>query len=229
MKKILYLSVCILLAIGCGQKTDKSERPGSKQSNSHKELSFENLLKNYAEIPFDTLKVFSSYKLDDTQYRFKGVPLDTADVALLPKNLLDEYPSENDYFACYRFALDDNTVGLVTRTPSIYEPSSVRLLIYDRKTNRITNQLELAEVFGDAGDTAEKTAWLFKDGDAYNAFIWVTESHDNSVDDIDNKTVESWNRYFLVNFFKSQIDTVKTDEKELLSKFGHLIKKEVGE
>lgn len=83
----------------------------------------------------------------------------------------------------------------------------------------------MAETFGDAGDMAEKTSWLFKDEyKKYKCFMWVEESHDNSVDDEKDTTVQRWNYYYLLDFSKAKVDTVNKDEKELLKKFGSLIR-----
>jgi hypothetical protein len=224
MKKLLYLAIPILL-YSCDQKTTKLQQVKLQQTEIHKGSKFKNLLKKYKEISFDTLKVFSSYELNSRQYKFKGIQLDSVDVSLFSKDLAERYINDNGYFACYKFSIDSNTIGLLTRTPSTYEPSSIKLLIFDKQKDTITNTIELAKVFGDAGDSAEKTTWLFKDkNQKYNSFIWITESHDNSVEDENDKTIERWDRYFLLNISESKIDTLKTTEKELLLRFGKLIK-----
>lgn len=219
MRKLLYITTLILL-FGCDQKTTKQQQP-----DLPKESKFKSLLTKYKDISFDTLQVFSSEELESSQYKFKGNQLDSADVSLFPKELAEQYVNDNGYFACYKFIIDSNRTGLITRTPSTYEPSSVKLLIFNKQPDAITDFIELAETFGDAGDMAEKTSWLFKDDKKeYKSFIWVEESHDNSVDDEKDTTVQTWNYYYLLDISKSTVDTLSKDEKELLNRFGSLIR-----
>jgi hypothetical protein len=148
-------------------------------------------------------------------------------VSLFPKELAEQYVNDNGYFACYKFSIDSTKTGLITRTPSTYEPSSIKLLILDKHKDAITEYIELAETFGDAGDMAEKISWLFKDDNKkYKAFMWVEESHDNSVEDEKDTTVQTWNYYYLLDISKSKVDTISQNEKELMKKFGTLIRRQ---
>jgi hypothetical protein len=181
-------------------------------------------LTKYKDISFDTLHVFSSTELESNRYKFKGTQLDSADVLLFPKELAEQYVNDNGYFACYKFSIDSMRTGLITRTPSTYEPSSIKLLILDKRKDTIVDFIELAETFGDAGDVAEKISWLFKDNNKkYKAFMWVEESHDNSVDDEKDTTIQTWNYYYELDVSKSKVDTLSKDEKELLKKFENLV------
>lgn len=190
-----------------------------------KESKFKTLLTKYKDISFDTLRVFSSGELESNKYKFKGTQLDSADVLLLPIALAEQYINDNGYFACYKFSIDSTRMGLITRTPSTYEPSSIKLLILDRQNDTITDFMELAETFGDAGDMAEKISWLFKDNNKkYKSFMWVEESHDNSVENEKDTTLQTWNYYYLLDLSKAKVDTVSKDEKKLLTQFGNLIR-----
>ena len=155
---------------------------------------------------------------------YEGIHIDSIDVALLPSALSEQYANNNSFFACYKFSIDSNRTGFITRTPSTYESSSIKLLIVDRQQDAITNFIELAEIFGDAGDMAEKTSWLFRDeNNKYKSFIWVEESHDTSVDDQNDTIVQTWNYYYLLDISKINVDTLSKGERELLTKFGNLI------
>lgn len=221
MRKLLYLTILISL-LSCDLKPTRQQ-----QSDMPKESKFKSLLAKYKDISFDTLQVFSSEELENRQYKFKGKQLDSADVSLFPKELSEQYVNDNGFFACYKFTIDSNRMGLITRTPSTYESSSVKLLIFDKQQDAVTDFIELAETFGDAGDMAEKTSWLFKDNEKeYKTFTWVEERHDNSVDDEKDTTVQTWNYYYLLDISKSNVDTVSKDEKELLKRFGSLIRQQ---
>ena len=225
MKTILSLTTLIFLLSSCGDSKPTSNR--KKKVETDIEFgAYDKLLAKYKEISFDTLKVFSSTGLDSKQYKFKGTQLDSIDVLLFPESISEQYINDPGYFACYKFPIDNFKIGLITRTPSTYESSSIKLLIFDKQRNTISDLFELAEIFGDAGDAAEKVSWLFKDENKkYKSFTWLTESHDNSVDDEKDTTVDSWNYYYLIDISKQKIDTISKNEKELLTKFGNLIRK----
>src|SRR6478609_5504967 len=125
MKNILYLMILILLS-GCNQKETKIPQP-----KVQKESEFKTLLTKYKDISFDTLEVFSTTDFESNINKFKGIHLNNTDVNLFPKKLSEEYENDNSFFACYKFSIDNNRIGLLTRTPSTYEPSSIKLLIFD--------------------------------------------------------------------------------------------------
>ena len=219
MTKLLYMTLVTLL-LSCAQTETKQQLV-----ETTKESKFKSLLTKYKDISVDTLNVYSAEDLESNSYKFKGTQLDSADVSLFPKTLSEQYFYDHGFFACYKFALDTIRTALITRTPSTYEPSSVKLLIFDKQKDSVTDFVELAETFGDAGDYAEKTSWLFKDErNKYINFMWYQESHDNSVDDEKDTTIQTWNYYYLFDISKSKVDTANKNEKELLTKFGKLLK-----
>lgn len=222
MRKLFYLTT-VLIFFGCSQKATKQHG-----ATIARESKFKRLLAKYRDISFDTLKVFSNADLQSSTYPFKGTQLDSTDVALLPVTISEEYINDNRYFACYQFGIDSSKTGLITRTPSTYEPTSVKLFVFDRQKEAITDFIELAESFGDAGDMAVKISWLFKEGkEKYKCFMRLKESHDNSIE-VENGTIDKWNYYCLIDLARSKIDTVSKNEKELLKKFGSLIRQEAG-
>lgn len=219
MRELLYLATLVLI-FGCNQ-IDTNQR----QADTPKDSKFKNLLTKYKDISFDTLKVFSAEDPDSKSYKYKGTKLDTTDVLLFPETIAEQYLNDDGYFACFKFLIDSGRIGLITRTPSTYASSSIKLLILDKQKDAITDIIELAETFGDAGDMAEKISWLLNGvAKKYKSFTWVEESHDHSVEDEKDTTVERWNNYYLIDISKSKVDTVSKDEKELLRKYGKLIR-----
>lgn len=222
MRILFFLFFCNLL-FGCAETETEAE--AEKQPTDTKiESRFKGLLAKYQDISIDTLKVFSSIQLEDEQYSFRGKQLDSSDVVLLPIVLSEQYASDHGFFACYKFDIDSESVALITRTPSMYEPSSVKLLVLDKKADSITDFVELAEIFGDAGDFAEKTTWLFK-GERCNtrAFVWIFDRHSNSVDDPNDTTVQITNYYYLLDIAHSKVDTVNNNGAPLPGGFGYLL------
>ena len=219
MRKILYF-ILPLLAFSC----DQTQTTQKKETNPvKKESKYKRLLAKYKNKSFDTLQVYSPEELTG---EYKGVELDSADAILFPEDIAQQHFSDAPgLFAVYKFAIDSNRLGLITRTPSEYVPSSIKLFFFDKAKDTITSYVELAESWGDAGDVWIKDAWIFKNQQKhFESFIMVQEMHYNSVDDENDTTVQRWNYYHLLNLTKDG-DTISKDEKELSGRFRHLIEK----
>lgn len=216
-KTILYLTIIIALA-SCNQK---SKSFTNQKVEIKKESKYSDLLKKFEGISLDTLKVFS----DEDFKVFKGRELDSLDVILFPKEIAEaHFIDPPGIFACYKFSIDSNRIGLIARTPSEYVPSSIKLFVFDKVKDEITNYVELAESWGDAGDVLEKTSWLFRNKDnSINSLVWVHESHYNSVEVENDTTSESWDYHYLINISKTKIDTINKDSKVLTKEFRNLL------
>lgn len=196
--------------------------PQKTKKTLQKESKYLGLLQKFEPISIDTLKVFSSYDFDN----FKGQAIDNIDVALFPKEIADNYSTDSpNLFACYKFPLDATRIGLIARTPGEYDSTSIKLFVYDSAKDTLSNFIELADIFGDAGDAMEKTSWLFKnDHQKIQAIIWVQQSYDHSVEDINDTIVESWENHYLIDLSKIKFDTMNRNSEELAKKFKKILK-----
>jgi hypothetical protein len=219
-KELLYLLIVTLFSCDQGQKTDTTV-------DIKKESKFKKLLSKFKDVSIDTLKVYSpEYSSEKLTGEFIGTELDSTDAILFPNDIaLQHFIDMPGLYAIYKFQLDSNTLGLITRTPSEYFPSSIKLFYLDRKKDSITSYLELADSWGDAGDYMSKESWLFKDSlQKFHAFTWVMEGHDNSVDNEKDTTTQEWNYYYLLDISKPKVDTIIKDEKKLIKKFANIMK-----
>lgn len=186
---------------------------------------FSSLLNKYKDISFDTLKVFSSDNTEIDTYQYKGVQLDSVDVLLFPKSIANLYGSGEVFAACFKFFLDSSSIALITRVPSTYQSSSLQLLIFDRNSDSITNIIELAEMVGDAGDLYTQNSWVYKTikGET-QIFGWIQESHDNSVENENDTTIDVTNNYYLLSILKNRVDTINQNKEVLAKRFESLLK-----
>src|SRR5258708_22464959 len=115
MRRILF--VCLVFPLF---KCKNSEGEVKVNHGLKTKSRFEWLLKKYAPISFDTLKIFSSDHLDNESYPFKGKKLDSAGILLFPKEISAAYAYDSGYYACFKFRIDSSRMGLITRTPSDY-------------------------------------------------------------------------------------------------------------
>lgn len=148
-------------------------------------------------------------------WKYQGNLIDTSLLHLLTPDYMGHEPL---FYACYKFDLDNNTIGLITRTPSEYESSSIKLFAYHKKTNTMTFETELAENWGDAGDALNKSSWLFR---AHGSgWLGIIEQFNYS-EDLEDTTVpisETYD-YYHFKWNGSKIDTTSTDSSALVEIF----------
>jgi len=124
------------------------------------------------------------------------------------------------YFATYKFDIDANRTGLLTRSPGQYDASSIKLLIYDKQKDAITDYFEVAELWGDAGDKFEEASWLYKNPDkTINCVLWQQSTHDGKLDGDDDTTKKVSDKYYLFGFKKPVHDTISNNAKAQFLKF----------
>ncbi|GAA4319227.1 hypothetical protein GCM10023184_03870 [Flaviaesturariibacter amylovorans] len=181
------------------------------------------MLKKYEDATFDTLKVYSGDDLGSESYPFRGRLLDRDDIRLFPSEFVQQLEYDSGFFACYKFHLDSSRYGLITRTPSEYEPSSIKLFVLDKKKGVITYYYELAESIGDAGDVSNRTSWLFRQPNGFGCFTWDEELHYNSVENENDTSIQRWDYFRLASFNKRSVDTFHLDEGKAKRQFGHFL------
>jgi hypothetical protein len=170
------------------------------------------LLKLYEAFEQDTLEVLPGAYGDPDTWHFGGTPIDSQLQPLLSDR---SYNKDYLFYACYKFNLDTNTIGLVTRTPSEYESSSVKLFAYHKKTNTITFETELSEEFGDAGDVLIKKSWLYHSpGSGWRVILESFSSSQYGTPE-DTVAVESYDYYHL-SWDGNKTDTISTDSSALV-------------
>jgi hypothetical protein len=216
-KLILLLSLIIFYS--CSSSTIKE----SSNQNDNERI-IKTMLSKFKDIRFDTLKVYSP---PDIEGEYHGLVLDSNEALLFPKEIYEaNFIDPPGLFGIYKFRIDNKLLGLIARTPSEYMPSSIKLFFFDEAKNTIVSYLELAENWGDAGDGYTKDSWLFRGADNHLlSLVWVYESHDNSVDDESDTTIQEWNHYYLLDIMKQRSDTINKDEKFLLKKYYNLLNK----
>jgi hypothetical protein len=217
IRLLILLSLVILYS--CSSSTSKES---SNQNDSEKIIS--TMLSKFKDVRFDTLKVYSPI---DTEGEYHGLELDSNEALLFPKEIYEaNFIDPPGLFGIYKFRIEDNLLGLIARTPSEYMPSSIKLFFFNEVKNSIVTYLELAENWGDAGDMYTKDSWLFRGEDNHLlSLVWVHESHDNSVDNESDTTIQEWNHFYLFDLIKQRSDTINKDEKFLSNKYHNLINK----
>jgi hypothetical protein len=180
------------------------------------------LLSKYKDIAFDSLDVYSGGMYNEN-FKYKGVLLDSMEVSFLPQ----EWKWEPNYYACYKFKINDSLTGLITRVPSHYDASAIKLFFYDIRKDSIVKTINLADIFGDAGDAFQYSTCIYKQNN--NDFLALTynwSAYDHSVGDDPNDTIiENWYNYSLIDISKNLGDTITKDSSTIVNKYAKTIER----
>jgi hypothetical protein len=219
MKKLFFLAGMVAL-FSCDQPKPIQSKGGIVYNGR-----FKGLFAQFFNIGLDTLEVHSPDTLPSV---YNGRSIDSLNAQLFPSEMAQHHTAENpELFAIYKFMIDSARMGLLARTPSEYEPSSIKLFLWDKRKDSLTSNIELGETWGDAGDYMYKKSWLFRDTSSRHiqALIQEFQGHDNSVDNPKDTTREERYLYTLVDFTKNGLDTIFIDQEKLPGKYSQLIKK----
>ena len=85
-----------------------------------------------------------------------GIPIPSHLLDIFPKRLYSE--SGSDVFAVAKLTLLEERIGLLTRVPGVYVSSKIILFVLNSRTGHLESECEVAETFGDAGDSYVRTA-----------------------------------------------------------------------
>lgn len=235
-RHIIWVFVFQLFLVGCESpsKQKKSKESLAVESAQlvdsaavEKKSNYESILKKFKRISFDTLKVY----YDSEESFFSGKQLSYKEARFLPVEVYQDYNegAMSGIFACYQFEIDPNRIGLIARTPSEYESSSIKLFVFDQKADKVKhNWIELGQTFGDAGDYLFKASWLFRTKKReIHAFIYSDLFSDDifSEDTVDQIQTH-WNEYVLINCMTQKFDTISKNEVQLKKRFRSLLKTE---
>jgi hypothetical protein len=161
-RKILfgYWLCCMLIACATNKpfKLPVSKKPPSNSQQIIELYSKENF-------GTDTIRVYSSQDLESPSFKYKGYKLDSIQLSLFPPGLIENVDEIRPAFACFRFTIDPDNLGLITRLPGEYSSTVINLFVYHIPTDSIYFHRQLAEDFGDAGDVFLKQSWLYKNPD----------------------------------------------------------------
>lgn len=219
MRNSLFAITISFLVIACHTNSDNKpifntatlQAAAATYTPSNK---YAKLLAQFPVIHFDTLALVPPE--EDSSRRFKGRDIDSSYWSLLPA---DMYHAE-EVGAISQFAIDSNSVGLLIRRMGEYSYSSLVLMVYNRKTDKITEWTELANEEGDEGSVRTIKSWLFTSPQhRMQTLQWI---HDTELD-LDNDTLSYVSDHYSL-FNIAPYNTISADSMLLQKRYGHLFK-----
>ncbi|RNI33050.1 hypothetical protein EFA69_01100 [Rufibacter immobilis] len=195
--KIQYLLFLVsLLLYSCNQKEASasitpSPKPGkeTKAKTIQKIYSAQDLLALYDSVPAFPLEVSTTIGDEDPEsaaFLYKGKEIPRA-LSIMFDSLLysredrpykGEVIEHTEIYATKRFHISPTTVALLTRVPGDYWSSKMMLFHFDLPTGTVTQKYEIAETWGDAGDSYIKKSIISKTkNNQHRISIEVSECH----------------------------------------------------
>ncbi|TAE87319.1 MAG: hypothetical protein EAY81_04250 [Bacteroidetes bacterium] len=190
------------------------------QNNAIETSKFNRLKAFYKDTTFADIFIFPDTGYTDSIYVFKGNQIDSATFNILTECVTQGLPWTEGFYGIYSFLINKQFAGLLTRTPGEYASTAISLWIYDIKNDSIVNNIQLADIFGDAGASETLTSYLFFDKQKIlKALTYRHYSYDHSVEEESDTTVEEYWNYYLTKFDYTSVDTLSTDSLILHGQF----------
>lgn len=216
--KIIFC-VTLLLLFGC-------ESNQHKQGTNDKELqpTAEQFLALYQDANEKVMHIYPIVDLPDGE-KYAGTKIDSAYLKFLDDstyiiNIGSVKRGTYSLYACYKIPITQSLVGLITRTPSQYEESSIDLFLWDTTLHKIVGSFQLADEFGDEGWYFEKESWLFPDAPDKMQIVTRQKDHNPAGEENTAFTVTDTIKYFrLNNYTFIQEYPEKTDSAAYTLKF----------
>lgn len=214
LKTVLFTFLITILSCS---NTNNSEATTTLESK------YVRLTSKYKDITFDSLEVYTTWDLDNEKFKYKGVSLDSIEVTYLPYNI-KQWGVEHSFYACYKFKMNSTITALITRVPSYYSSSAIKLFVYDTQKDSIVKTLDLADSWGDAGDAFQYATCIYQQNNKdFLALAYTLSTYDHRAGGEPNDTIiDYWYDYSLTNISKNPIDTITKDSATIVKKHKQL-------
>lgn len=207
--RFLSILFIVLIYSACSESPVKNE-----SAEAVPVYNIDSFLAKFTEIEFDSLKVYTTDQVDADTSFYKGRALDSMDapfIASLYGDMAFESSREylSQFYACYKFKMDEERMGLIVRCPSEYVSSFLE--VFECKDGKVKHLINLSELWGDAGDVYERCSYLFRAGKGIGVFQYNNSTYDHSVEDENDSTVEAFYNHYTIRISEGKYDTLWSD------------------
>lgn len=209
--RIFIATILMCFYSACSETPAKTESAEVVPS-----YSVDSFLAKFTEIEFDSLKVYTTEQIDADTSFYKGFALDSMDARYIANIYGDmAFDSSRAYlsqfYACYKFKIDEARTGLIIRCPSEYVSSFVDVFEYNRTSGKVTHLINLSELWGDAGDVYERSSYLFRADKGIGVYQYNMSSYDHSVEDEKDSTIDEWYNHYTIRISEGKFGTLSRD------------------
>jgi hypothetical protein len=230
MRKFLYiLLVCMLYGIiSCSSPLNTKPENSDINDSALGIVVHEEFLDLFVDTIFKDLHVYTLFQKPGGE-KFKGNLIDSSYYLSFGDNIKDFALRDSDnkiipnkyrgnFYACFKFRLNEKYTGLIIREPNQYCELAVALWIYDNKSANTFRSIELADSYGDENVYYDKDGWIQMENENImiithrenHEVIFLSESE--TKDSITSDKFQFYN--FEIDHFV-EVDTIPIIEKDL--------------
>jgi uncharacterized protein YcfL len=214
MRKTILLILTSFIIVACQQISNIDKTHYNRLSTFYKDTTFADIL------------IYPDSAYNDSIYIFRGNQIDSTTFNLLTENVTRGLQWTEGFYGIYSFKINGQFKGLLTRTPGEYSPTDISLWIYDIKKDSIVNNIQLADIFGDAGASEIISSYLFFDKEQQlKALSYRHYYYDHRFEEASDTTFEENHNYYFTKINFTSIDTLSTDSLKLHEQFKQQLKK----
>lgn len=223
-KRIFYscFVLIILILSACSTPSTKSKKHRKKKRAKTTISNYSKIDKLFKEISFDSFYVQSSFGFEKSNFKFHGKKMDSLQIEALPHDIRRSYQYNKDIAACYKFSMNEKEVGLIVRCGGEYSSTAIKLFVFDLGQDSVTASVNLADVFGDAGEFMSYQSCIFKDETEDLQILTYRHSSYHEIDDTVEFVTES---YSLLNDSTHWNKPVSTDSMLIVTAYPEMINK----
>ncbi len=218
-KTIFLLSLILIIFVSI-QSCQNHVKSNPQITNKNIESLYSKLSKFYKDTSFNGIYIYPDTAYVDSVFVFKGTPIDSNVLALLPYFAAKDLSWDDAFHGVYRFTIDSIYSGFITRVPGEYTSSDFSLWIFNRQKDEIVASMDIAALFGDAGDCLISNSYLFfnnnKQINVLNRSYW---SYDHSVEDSADTRIDVQQSFLHTRWTNKGIDTLSADSAALHQAF----------
>lgn len=142
-----------------------------------------NFLAMFPRTSGDTIHIYSPNDKTGGD-KFSGKPIPREFYKYFPLNEYFKHQLKDEYvniFSIANVTLSDNLSGLIVRVPATYSETALELFVWDNRTKRIIDNINLADETGDAG-------WYFVQD------AWITDLNNDRQSDVLIRRKDHWDK-----------------------------------
>lgn len=215
-RKLISLSILFLIVYISIQSCQNQAKNESQNATVKIESLYTRLSKFYKDTTFNGIYIYPDTTYVDSIFVFKGTPIDSSVLALLPYFAAKDLSWDDAFFGVYKFEIDSVYSGFITRVPGEYTSSDFSLWIFNRPKDELVASMDIAALFGDAGDCLISNSYLFLDQlKQIHVLNRLYTSYDHSVEDSADTRLDEQQTFLHTKWTDKGIDTLSNDSLAL--------------
>ncbi|MFM7022609.1 MAG: hypothetical protein ACKOXB_06485 [Flavobacteriales bacterium] len=171
--KLLSIVFVSIILYSCGEREVLKVNVSPLRAMEEPVRSCSDYLSMFHPFSSDTFKIESpDQEESQSKNPFFGRELASSLYSFIDTTVIQRTDGASKVFACFKRKLSDGNYLLIMRTPGEYWESTIELFVFDSLAQKNIAHLEVAESWGDAGDSMVKRSYLMKENNKYRLILF---------------------------------------------------------